>query len=287
MTVIAYALGGYRQSEWALALTILGTLRKGDLLVADRYFAAAHYFWQYQSLGLEFLTRTHQRLIVSRIKRLQSYSRNDFLGWLTINKVYRRKDPRFRHICWSGSCRRPFVSEASDRRSGWLRRCWMIRSIRPPRSSGSMVADGASRRFRAIQDPPVGRCAAQPSPDGIRKEFAARCIALNLVHAIPREAAESRPSRSDADQLRPRDSRDPDLLTGPGVRADRAAAAHLSSDAVGNSASSRSGRPERTSRERSAANTNTTLPSSKPVPNGEPAMPLKEPPFKPDPLFSF
>ena len=93
MTVIAYALGGYWQSEWALALTILGTLRKGDLLIADRYFAAAHYYWQYQSLGLEFLTRTHQRLIVSRIKRVQSYSRNDFLGWLTINKSYRKKDP--------------------------------------------------------------------------------------------------------------------------------------------------------------------------------------------------
>jgi len=92
MTVIAYALGGYCQSEWALALTILDRLRKGDLLIADRYFAAAHYFWRYQSLGLEFLTRTHQRLIVSRIKRVQSYSRNDFLGWLTINKHYRKKD---------------------------------------------------------------------------------------------------------------------------------------------------------------------------------------------------
>jgi hypothetical protein len=60
MTVIAYALGGYRQSEWTLALTILGTLRKGDLLVADHYFAAAHYYWRYQSLGLEFPTRAHQ-----------------------------------------------------------------------------------------------------------------------------------------------------------------------------------------------------------------------------------
>ncbi len=44
MTVIAYALGGYRDSEWTLARSILGALRKGDLLIADRYFAAAHYY---------------------------------------------------------------------------------------------------------------------------------------------------------------------------------------------------------------------------------------------------
>lgn len=75
MTVIDYALGGYRDSEWTLADSILSFQRKGDLLVADRYFAAAHYYCRHQSLGLEFLTRTHQRLFVSRIKRVQSYRR--------------------------------------------------------------------------------------------------------------------------------------------------------------------------------------------------------------------
>ena len=99
MTVIAYALGRYRDDEYTLARSILGTLRKGDLLIADRHFAAAHYYWRYRSHGLEFLTRAHQRLLVSRIKRVQSYSRHDFLGWLTINKIYRRKDQTLpRHL---------------------------------------------------------------------------------------------------------------------------------------------------------------------------------------------
>src|SRR5512147_719839 len=99
MTVLAYALGGYRQSEWALARTILGALQKGDLLLADRYFAAAHSYWHYQSLGLHFLTRAHANLHLARIKRVQSYARNDFVGWLTINKSYRRKDPKLpRHL---------------------------------------------------------------------------------------------------------------------------------------------------------------------------------------------
>ncbi|MHC4511100.1 MAG: helix-turn-helix domain-containing protein, partial [Planctomycetota bacterium] len=57
MTIIDYAIGGYRDGESKLAFGILQSLRKGDLLVADRHFAAAHFYVRYQSMGLEFLTR--------------------------------------------------------------------------------------------------------------------------------------------------------------------------------------------------------------------------------------
>jgi hypothetical protein len=190
MTVIAYALGGYRQSEWALALTILGTLRKGDLLIADRYFAAAHYYWRYQSLGLEFLTRTHQRLIVSRIKRVQSYSRNDFLGWLTINKNYRKKDRTLpEHLLVR------FV-QATVRIGGTRRVIWLATSLLDAREyPAAEIVQLYGRRWRietAFEQLKVRLSAdvlRSHSPEGIRKEFAARCIALNLVHSILLEAA--------------------------------------------------------------------------------------------------
>jgi putative transposase len=190
MTVIAYALGGYRQSEWALALTILDTLRKGDLLIADRYFAAAHYFWRYQSLGLEFLTRTHQRLIVSRIKRVQSYSRNDFLGWLTINKAYRRKDRTLpEHLLVR------FV-QATVRIRGTRQVIWLATSLLDAKEyPATEIVQLYGRRWRietAFEQLKVRLSAdvlRSHSPEGIRKEFAARCIALNLVHAILLEAA--------------------------------------------------------------------------------------------------
>ena len=67
MTIISYALGGYRQDETALAHGILENLQKGDLLIADRHFAVAHFYVRYQRLGLEFLTRIHQRVKLSRI----------------------------------------------------------------------------------------------------------------------------------------------------------------------------------------------------------------------------
>jgi hypothetical protein len=190
MTVIAYAMGGYRQSEWALALTILDTLRNGDLLVADRYFAAAHYFWRYQSLGLQFLTRTHQRLIVSRIKRVQSYSRNDFLGWLTINKNYRRKDPNLpQHLLVR------FV-QATVRIRGTRRVIWLATSLLDDKKyPAAEIVQLYGRRWRietAFEQLKIRLSAdvlRSHSPDGIRKEFAARCIALNLVHSILLEAA--------------------------------------------------------------------------------------------------
>jgi hypothetical protein len=190
MTVIAYALGGYRQSEWALALTIFGALRTGDLLVADRYFAAAHFCWRYQSLGLEFLTRTHQRLIVSRIKRIQSYSRNDFLGRLAINKTYRRQDP---HLPASLLVR---FLRTTVRIRGERQTIWLVTSLLDDRRypAAEVVAVYARRwrietlfeRFKIHLSADVLR---SRSAEGIRKEFAARCIALNLIHAVILEAA--------------------------------------------------------------------------------------------------
>jgi putative transposase len=190
MMVIAYALGGYCDGEWTLALLILDRLRKGDLLIADRHFAAAHYYWRYQSMGLEFLTRTHQRLIISRIKRVQSYRRNDFLGWLTINKNYRRKDPNLpRHLLVR------FV-QASVRIRGQRQVIWLVTSLLDDQQyPAAEIVALYGRRWRietAFEQLKIRLSAdvlRSHSPDGIRKEFAARCLALNLVHAIILEAA--------------------------------------------------------------------------------------------------
>jgi putative transposase len=190
MTVMAYALGGYRDSEWTLADSILQTLRRGDLLVADRYFAAAHYYWRYQTLGLEFLTRAHQRLLVSRIKRVQSYSRNDFLGWLTINKTYRRKDHTLpQHLLGR------FV-QATIRIRGKRQVIWLVTSLLDDKQyPAAEIVQLYGRRWRVetVFEQLKVRLSADVlrshSPEGIRKEFAARCIALNVVHALLVEAA--------------------------------------------------------------------------------------------------
>jgi hypothetical protein len=190
MTVLAYALGGYRQGEWALALTILGTLQKGDLLLADRHFAAAHYYCHYQALGLEFLTRAHQRLLVSRVKRVQAYDRHDFLGWLTINKNYRQKDPKLPQ--------RVLVRflQATIRIRGRRQVIWLVTSLLDAKeypAAEIVQLYGQRWRIETLFEQLKIRLSADVlrshSSEGIRKEFAARCIALNIVHSVLLEAA--------------------------------------------------------------------------------------------------
>ena len=190
MTVIAYALGGYREDEYTLARSILGALRSGDLLIADRHFAAAHYYCRYQALGLEFLTRAHQRLIVSRIKRVQSYARNDFLGWLTVNKNYRRKDRTLpAHLLVR------FI-QTSVRSRGRSKRIWLVTSLLDDKqypATEIVTLYGRRWRIETVLEQLKIRLTADVlrshSPEGLRKEFAARCIALNIVHSVILEAA--------------------------------------------------------------------------------------------------
>ncbi len=190
MTVLDYALGRYDQDENTLARPLLKNLPKGDLLLADRHFAAAHFYWYYQSMGLEFLTKAHQRLKISRIKHITSYHKNDFIGWLKINKNYRQKEPALgpkimvRFI-------RAVVRERGQRKVVWLVSSLLDAKLYPAKE----VAELYSKRWRIetlFKEVKINLSAdvlRSLSPDGIRKEVAARLIAVNIVRMIVLEAA--------------------------------------------------------------------------------------------------
>lgn len=190
MTVISYALGGYRQDETVLAQSLLENLQKGDLLIADRHFAAAHFYVRYQRLGLEFLTRIHQRLKLSRVKRIVSYSPNDFIGRLNIGDSYRRKDltlPQWiavRFICTKLLVR------------GRVQTVWLATSLLDAeRYPADQIVKLYARRwrietlFRELKINLSADVLRSMSPDGIRKEIAARLTAVNVVRSIMLEAA--------------------------------------------------------------------------------------------------
>ena len=190
MTIIDYAIGGYRDGESTLTFGILKSLRKGDLLVADRHFAAAHFYVRYQSMGLEFLTRAHQCLKISRVKRRFCYSANDFIGRLNINKIYRRQDPTL-----PASIDVRFI-KARLRIRGRLTVMWFVTSLldaeRYP--AREIVALYARRwrietLFRELKVNLSADVLRSQSPDGVRKEIIARLTALNIVRSIMLEAA--------------------------------------------------------------------------------------------------
>ena len=190
MMIIDYALGGYRQDENALLASLLGSLQRGDLLLADRHFAAAHFYVRYQRLGLEFLTRSHQRLKVSRIKRMISYNAQDFVGRLHISKLYRRKDPTLPVALVAR------FLQATLRIRGRRRVVWFVTSLVDPlRYPAAQIVELYSRRwrietlFREVKITLSADVLRSQTPDGIRKEIAARLTALNVVRTIMLEAA--------------------------------------------------------------------------------------------------
>ena len=190
MTIIDYTIGGYRDAESTLTFGILKSLRKGDLLIADRHFAAAHFYVRYQSLGLEFLTRAHQCLKISKVKRRLCYSDNDFIGRLNINKIYRRQDPSL-----PTSIDVRFI-KATMKIRGKHRVVWFVTSlIDAKRYPARQIADLYARRwrietlFRELKINLSADVLRSQSPDGIRKELIARLTALNIVRSIMLEAA--------------------------------------------------------------------------------------------------
>lgn len=190
MTIIDYAIGGYRDGESTLTFGILKSLRKGDLLVADRHFAAAHFYVRYHRMGLEFLTRAHQCLKISKVKRRLCYSANDFIGRLNVNKTYRRKDPSL-----PSSIDVRFI-KARLRIRNRHRVVWFVTSLLDAkRYPAPQIVDLYASRwrietlFREVKINLSADVLRSQSPDGIRKEIVARLAALNIVRSIMLEAA--------------------------------------------------------------------------------------------------
>jgi hypothetical protein len=190
MTILDYALGGYRQGEWSLLSSILGSLHKGDLLLGDRRFAGAPLYVEYQNYGLEFLTRAHHRLKIDRVKRILYYSSEDFIGRLNIGKLHRRKDPSLpTHIDVR-------FLKAVLRIRGRRRTVWFVTSLLDPvRYPADQIIELYAWRwrietlFRELKITLSADVMRSQRPDGIRKEIIARMTALNVVRILMLEAA--------------------------------------------------------------------------------------------------
>jgi hypothetical protein len=190
MTILDYAIGGYRRGEWSLLSSILESLHPGDLLIGDRHFAGAPQYVCYHKHGLEFLTRAHHRLKIAKIKRLVHYNTEDFIGRLNLGKLHRRQDPSLpTHI-------EVRFLRATVRMRGRRQSIWFVTSLRDPvrYPAEQIVALYAQRwrietLFREVKITLSADVLRSQSPEGIRKEIAARLTALNVVRTLMLEAA--------------------------------------------------------------------------------------------------
>lgn len=189
-TVLAYALGPYKKDENALAAPLLKTLRKGDLLLADRHFAAAHFYARYQQLGLEFVTRVHQCFKVVRLKPYWHNSRYDFVADMPIAKNYRQADPTLPDYV-----RLRFI-RATVRGRGGRQTIWLVTSLLddlayPAREIVTVYGWRwrIEMLFAELKVKLGADVLRSTTVAGIYKEVAARMVALNVVRLIMLEAA--------------------------------------------------------------------------------------------------
>jgi len=190
MIAINYRLGSYTTDENALLKPMLKTLRKGDLLLADRHFAGANLYWNYMQNGLEYLTWTHQKLKVSRLKKLWSYGANDFVAKLKIGDTYRRNNPEMPKYI-----KVRFI-QIETRIRGKHQRIWLATSLlEADKYPASEIAGLYLKRwrietlFRRIKIDIGADILRSQSSDAIYKEVAARICAINIVSTIMLEAA--------------------------------------------------------------------------------------------------
>jgi IS4 transposase len=189
-TVLSYAMGRYDRSENALSWPALETLRKGDLVVGDRRFAGAALYAGYRAMGLEFLTRMHQCVQVSKLKRLVEFGPDDFVTEMTVWPHYRRKDPTLPETVTVRIIR----STATIR--GKKTTLWLVTSLLdaeryPAEEIKSLY--GMRWRIETLFDELKGTLSADvlrsKTVEGVIKEMAARMLTLNVVRTVMVEAA--------------------------------------------------------------------------------------------------
>ncbi|MFH0964294.1 MAG: IS4 family transposase [Planctomycetota bacterium] len=190
MAVISYALGHYGTDETTLSIALLGTLRRGDLLVADRHFAGANLYHRYRSFGLEFLTRVHQKLKVSWLPRLVSYNADDFVTDLLIGGPYRREDPTLPKKIMVRLIR-AVVRIRGRREVLWLATSLLDAQRYPAREIVELYARRwkIETLFRQVKINLSADVLRSKTPDGVRKEIIGRLMAVNVVRMIILEAA--------------------------------------------------------------------------------------------------
>lgn len=190
MRVLDYAVGSFSTGEVTLMRSLLPALKAGDLLVGDRHFAGANLYAEYLRRGIEFLTRTHGSLKLRRLKLFHVYAANDFIAWVKIHPRYRKADPTLpKEVLVRFT--QGVVRMRGKRQTIWLAGS-LLDAAHYPAEEILHVFGQRWRIETLFEELKVGLGAdvlRSRTATGIRKEIAARMMALNIVRMIMLEAA--------------------------------------------------------------------------------------------------
>jgi len=197
---VGHEVDGYTTSELELLGRCLPKLQRGDVLVGDRRYAGVKLYLQYQQAGLEYITRTHHRLQVERLKTIERFTSKDFLVELPMNPESLRRDPSLPKFV------RIRVIKTTAKIRGKEETFWLVTSLLDPQQYPATEIQGWYKtRWRVetlIEELKVwlnSDVLRSKTAEGVEKELFARLIALNLIHWLILKAAKQ--SQKEPDRL--------------------------------------------------------------------------------------
>ncbi|MFH1360377.1 MAG: IS4 family transposase [Candidatus Omnitrophota bacterium] len=193
-----HRIGRYRNSEQELFGGMLGDMKTGDLIICDRHFAGANLYVEYKRAGLEFITPTHQRLNIDKLKRIKEYSGGDLVVELPITPKHRRDDPSLpENIAVR-------LIEVKAKVRGKNKIFWLMTSLLDPQQyPANEIKNLYKKRWKVetlIEEIKIwlgSDVLRSKTAAGIRKELYARIVAGNLIHWLILKAAKKHKKEPD------------------------------------------------------------------------------------------
>ena len=195
---ISHRIGAYKKSEQELFRQMISDMKRGDLIICDRHFAGANLYVEYKRSGLEFITPTHQRLNVKKLKRIEEYTKGDRVVELPIIPKHRRDDPSLPEKI------EVRLIEVKAKVRGKKKVFWLVTSLlNPQKYPAHEIKDLYKKRWKVetlIEEIKIwlgSDVLRSKTATGIRKEVYARIVAGNLIHWLILKAAKKHKRDSD------------------------------------------------------------------------------------------
>lgn len=190
LVTLGHNTGPYDASETALLRPMLPGLSPEDVMVADRHYAGANLYWEYQQAGVGFITRVHQALEVDSLEDVKHLGPGDKLVHLKINESYQKKNPEM------GSSILVRLIQMTAKMEGQRETFWIATSLLDPEKyPAHEIQHWLKMRWKIetlIEELKIWVGAdvlRSKTVEGVLKEIHARVISLNLTHWLILKAA--------------------------------------------------------------------------------------------------
>ncbi|MBI4398700.1 MAG: IS4 family transposase [Candidatus Omnitrophica bacterium] len=190
LVTLSHEAGNYTAGETELLRFILPRLQRTDVLVGDRHFAGANLYWEYQQVGIEFITRTHHQLQVERLKVVEIFNPKDKIVQLSFSPQHRRENPALPEFILVR------LIQTTAKIKGREETFWIATSLLNPHQYPAQEIQGwLKKRWKVetlIEELKIWFSAdvlRSKTIAGIYKELYARVIGLNLIHWLMLKSA--------------------------------------------------------------------------------------------------